>query len=99
MVINKCPGEISQKIQRRRKFLLIEDLLEDLSFSSCCRTGLKDSRVILWLDSIHPPMELVMTEHYPFSQQVFPCFVVSELRLLEQVPGTIPRWLRKYEAD
>ena len=80
--------------------MFIEGFLEDFRISVRVAVpsflGLEDSRVILWLDSIHPPMDLVMPDRYPLSQQVPPCFVESELRIAEQVPGTDPRWLRKY---
>ena len=53
------------------------------------------SSAVLWFDSIHPPMELVMLDHYPLSKQVSPCFLENGLWFAEQVPGTNPLRLRK----
>ena len=91
-------GDISHKTQRRRKLLLIEDILEDvrISLRVAAPSFLEDSRVVFWLDSLHPPMELVVLHHYPQSKQVSRCFVENEHQLAEQVPGTNPRWPRKY---
>ena len=52
--------------------------------------GLDDSR----LDT-YPPMELATPNFAPLTQQVSPCIVDNELRLVEEVPGANPRQLRK----
>ena len=56
--------------------------------------GLDDSR----LDT-YPPMELATPNSAPLTQQVSPCIVDNELRLVEEVPGANPRWLRTCRAD
>ena len=104
MNIGNCHEELSLRdiSHKSRKLLSIEDLLED--FRNFLRVvapsflGLENSSVVLWLDSIHPPMDLVMLDHSPLSQQVSPCFLEKKLRLAEQVPGTNTRWLLKYWA-
>ena len=89
MVINSCPRDISYQNQRRRKPMLIEHLLEDFRISlrvvAPSFLGLENSRGVHWLDSIRPPMQLVMPDHYPLSQQESACFVENQLRFAEQL--------------
>ena len=87
-----------KKNQRRRKLLMIEKILEIfillLVLPHQGFPGLDDSR----LDT-YSPMELVMPKLYPPTQQVFWCIVDNELRLVEEVPNTNPRRLRKCWGD
>ena len=56
--------------------------------------GRDDSRLYTY-----PPMELATPNFAPLTQQVSPCIVDNELRLVEEVPGANPRWLRRCWAD